>query len=169
MGPTSTISRAVVEATFDDRVWAAAVNDLGPERTVTILKQVYKDIGLQVQQRAASMANTRDSDDVDDDEYRAAKADYNDWLRRATTIRRRVSARLSETQPLAQSIHDRHQADRRVVLRLAKRVWLWERGEDHHLETALDDLDCSLGDRGRRPLREVVDALAAGANGEVLP
>lgn len=165
---TSDLTRAVVDAAFDDTTWAAAVRDLGPEQAVAILKGVYADIGLQIHQRAAAMANTRDSDTVDDAEYAAARADYNDWQIRATTIRRTVKRRLAETQPAAQKLVDRHQADRRVLLRLAKRIWLWEQGHTiHGLDTALDDLDCSYGTGDRRPLRSVVEALAAG--GEVLP
>lgn len=58
----SSLAKAVVDATFDDVVWAAAVRDLGADRAVAILKGAYDDIGLQVQQRAADLANLRDSE-----------------------------------------------------------------------------------------------------------
>lgn len=164
---TSTLTRAVVEATFDDVVWKAALNDLGPERALTILKGVYRDIGLQITERANRLANTRDSDDVDDGEYNAARADYRDWHRRATATRRVILRRISEVKPVVNDLHDRHQADRRALMRLAKRLWLHEHGLDSQLDTALDDLDCSHGDSGRVSLRELVDRLAE--NAEVLP
>lgn len=164
----SPLARAVVEATFDDVVWAAAVNDLGADRALAMLKTVHRDIGQQMAQAADRMANTRDSDDVDDTDYRTARSDYRDWHRRATAIRRSIERRIAEVGPIANSVHDRHQADRRVLLRLAKRIWLWEHGLEDHLTSALDDLDCSYGAGARRPLREIVEALAAGS-GEVLP
>lgn len=165
---TSAFTRAVVDATFNDVVWAAAVRDLGADKAVAILKGVYADIGLQTQQRAADLANLRESEFVDDQEYFAAKSDYNAWLIRATTIRRSVQKRIKETQPEAQRVHDRHQADRRIVLRLAKRIWLWEQGLPSDLETALDDLDVSHGPSERRSLRTVVEALVEKADGKVL-
>lgn len=155
------LAKAVVDATFDDVVWAAAMRDLGADKAVAILKGVYSDIGLQIQQRAADLANVRDSDFADDQEYFDAKADYNAWLIRATTIRRSVQTRIKEAQPIAQRVHDRHQADRRALLRLAKRVWLAERGEESDLSTALDDLDCSEGTSERKSLRTMVEEIAA--------
>lgn len=165
---TFNLAKAVVDATFDDVVWTAAIRDLGADKAVAILKGVYADIGLQIQQRAADLANLRDSDFADDQEYFDAKADYNAWLIKATTIRRSVQKRIKETQPEAQRVHERHQADRRIVLRLAKRIWLWEQGLESDLGTALDDLDVSYGPSERRSLREVVEALVEKAEGKVL-
>jgi hypothetical protein len=162
------LTKAVVDASFDDAVWRAAVNELGADKAVAILRGVYGDIGLQVQQRASELANLRDSDTADDSEYFAAKDDYNAWLIRANTIRRSVHKRIKETGPEAQRVHQRHQADRRIVLRLAKRIWLWEQGLPSDLETALDDLDVSHGPSERRPLRQVVEALIEKADGKVL-
>lgn len=164
---TSTLTRAVVEATFDDVIWAAALNDLGPERAMTILKGVHRDIGLQITERSDRLANTRDSDDVDDTKYNAARIDYRDWHRRAIATRRVIQRRIAEVRPLVNDLHDRHQADRRALLRLAKRLWLHEHGLESQLDTALDDLDCSSGDNGRISLREVVERLAE--NAVVLP
>lgn len=161
------LSRALIDATFDDATWAAALRQLGATQALNMAKAVHDDIGQQMVQRAARLGAVRDDDAISDSEYREAKRAQADWHTRATTVRRSLAKRISELKPTVQEERDRAQADRRVLLRLAKRIWLWEQGGAHHLGDALDELDVSYGSEPRRNLREVVERLAEG--GEVLP
>lgn len=167
----SDTSRAVVRAAFDDGAWSRALDDLGPVAVASILKRVLADIGDQEQHRMHGLSEARDNVMLSDDEYQAVKRNYHLWKRSIAEVRQRVRLRLAEVQPFAQKLIDEHQADRRTLVVLAKRIWLWEEGREDRLEEALDDFTISdtVGDptQPRKTLRALVEEIAR--DGEVTP
>lgn len=160
----SAMSRALVAATFHQDEWEEVLEMYGPLAVVTVLKRVLADIGSQEQKRTQGLAALRfDSGQTSRDDYRNAKRNYHHWKRSIEEVRQRLRLRIAEVQPLAQALVDEHQADRRALVVLAKRVWLWEEGRDDRLDYALDELTVSgsVGDptRPRQPLREVVERI----------
>lgn len=154
-------SRQLVAATFDDERWAEVLEDHDPVFLATELKRVIRDIGQQEQLRLQGLAQTRTDPEVNDDEYEATRRNLAAWKRSVARVRASIGKRLADVQPRAQDIIDAHQADRRSLVILAKRLWLWEEGADEDgLDTALDD--CSISDSindpsaGRKTLRELV-------------
>lgn len=166
------LERAIVRATFDQSDWERTVDAIGPAALALTLKKVIKDIGDQEQRWMYGLSEARTDVDVSDDEYDLRKRNFARWKRSTSEVRQAVRKRLKEIQPIAQRLHDEHQADRRSLSILARRLWLWEEGLDDHLDDALDDwtISGSVGDptHPRTTLREhVMDILAR--NGEVTP
>lgn len=158
----SVMSRSLVAAAFEDDEWAEVLSDYDPVAVVSVLKRVLVDIGSQEQRRAQGLAALR-HDSPDD--YHSAKLNFHHWKRSVEEVKSRLRLRISEVQPFAQALIDEHQADRRALIVLAKRVWLWEEGREDRLDYALDELTVSatVGDptRPRDRLRDVVERIEA--------
>lgn len=166
----SAMSRAMVQATFDEDAWRQVLETHDPVTVVNILKRVLADIGDQEQRRINGLATARVDEFIDDDTYAKIKRDFHLWKRSIAEVRQRLRRRIAEVQPVAQSLRDSHQADRRSLVILAKRIWLWENGLDDRLDYALDD--CTISESGeptmeRKTLRELMREIAQ--QGEVTP
>lgn len=161
-------TRWLIDAAFrDEAEWQEAIARAGgPETAVEMMRTIVADMGLQEKRRAAELGA------IDREHapgfYADQKRLYLQWERSMIPMKSRLLVRIAELLPAIQDARDLHQQDRRVLVELAKRVYLyeqWENGahldddEDRILES-LDELTISSGNRGERiTLRELVEEI----------
>lgn len=148
----------IVDVLRDDAAWIEFLDDHGPVVAMAEIKRLLDDLGQQEQSRIQGIAAAKSDPAVPDEQYEAMKRGLAAWRRRITTVRVGANARLSQVKASATTLIDSAAADRRALVILAKRIWLWEEGLEDRLEDALDD--CTISDdpegRTRITLRELV-------------
>lgn len=137
----------VRNAMAPDDEWAVFAEHHNPVVLVSEMKRVIADIGQQEHHRAQGLGLLRDDPiAVANGDYETARRGHRIWKRSIAQVIPRLRQRIADLQPQAQALVDAHQADRRSLVVLAKRIWLWEEGlEDDGLDDALDDVTISEG------------------------
>lgn len=158
---TNAWTRALVQAAMDDDQWADLVEDCDPVLLASELKRIISDIGRQEQMRNAGLALARTEASAED--YETARRGFLAWRRSIARVVPKLRERANQIRPAAQQIHDRAQLDRRNLVILAKRIWLWEEGLEDRLEYALDECHISeaTSPDGKKTLRQLIDELRA--------
>lgn len=166
------LTRALVRAAFNDDQWTQILDSFNLVSLVATLKRIVADIGQEQARRAAGLSVFKNDPDVTTEQFRGYKANYLAWYRSSTRVKEKLRFRINEMQPRAQAIINAHNADRRALVILAKRIWLWEEGLEDRLDYALDEVAISWtaddGYQERRPLRALIDDIRK-RDGEVTP
>lgn len=151
----------------DRETWPDLLAELGPVSAAALIRRIIKQIGHQEAARVESLTIARDEPDAD---YEITLRNFKLWRRSTQRLRADLNARLAEIRPTAQTIIDSHQADRRALVVLAKRIWLWEEGLDDQLETTLDAFTISNSADGedRITLRQLIQNIR-DSGAEVTP
>lgn len=164
VGRLGDATREIVKAAFHDETWLPVLAVHDQADLLQILRRVIADMGSQEQERLAGLSAARTDDEVDDEMYDVMHRNYQLWLRSASRVRQKVRYRINEIQPSVQAQIDHHQADRRALVILARRIFAWEEGaDDDEMDTALDDVTVSCApqdpSQGRRTLRSLMEEI----------
>lgn len=159
-----------LDVVTDDARWIEFLDQHGPVLAAAELKRLRRSLGEEEVERNNILRAAADSPHVTDRRLAAMRQDHKAWLRGVAKRREQINDRLRYVQASAQALIDAHQSDRRALVVLAKRIWLWEEGREDRLEEALDDftISDSCDSTRRKTLRDLIEEMLASGT-EITP